>query len=70
MNKKEVAKEFRKLLTKAIRDLPDDIEYANAILTCDYTYQDEEVCSRTEITKHGNLHIFELIAEEKRNDDT
>jgi len=70
MNKKEVVKEFRRLLTKAVQDLPDDIEYSNAILTCDYTYQDECEYGRAENAKHGNLHVFELIAEEKRYDDT
>lgn len=69
MNKKEVAKELRKRLTKAIQMLPDDGEYTNVVLTCDTTGQDEDGVGTTELTEHGNLHVFELIVEEKRNDN-
>lgn len=69
MNKKEVAKELRKYLTKAIQMLPDDGEYTNVVLTCDDTGQDENGVGTTEWTEHGNLHVFELIVEEKRVED-
>lgn len=69
MNKKEVAKELRKRLTKAIHMLPDDGEYTNVVLTCDNTGQDESGVGTTEWTEHGNLHVFELIVEEKREED-
>lgn len=69
MNKKEVAKELRKCLTKAIQMLPDDGEYTNVVLTCDNTDQDENGVGTTEWTEHGNLHVFELIVEEKRVED-
>jgi len=68
MNKKEVAKELRKRLTKAIQMLPDDVEYTNVVLTCDTTDQDENSVGNTEWTEHGNLHVFELIVEEERNE--
>lgn len=65
MTKKEAAKELRSLLTKALRSLPDDVEYASASVHEDYTMeceQDTEVLGTD--AYHGNLHLIELIVEE------
>lgn len=64
MTKKEVAKQWRSLLTKAIRSLPD-IEYKLASAHEDFTTQierdHEAPAFRGEL---GSLHTIELVAEE------
>lgn len=65
MTKKEVAKEWRALLTQAIRSLPD-IEYRCAGAHEDFTTQverdHEAPAFRGEL---GALHTIELTAEEE-----
>ena len=68
MTKKEVAKEWRALLTRAIRSLPD-IEYRCAGAHEDFTTsieRDHEAPAfRGEL---GALHTIELTAEEEPHD--
>lgn len=69
MTKREVAKELRSLLTRAIRSLPDDIEYKCASAHEDFTSKDER--DREEqraFDDLGALHTIELTAEEMPHD--
>ena len=65
MTKKEVAKKLRSLLTRAIRSLPDDIEYKCAGVHEDFTtvyereHEEPDRCGEL-----GALHTIELIVEE------
>ena len=64
MTKKEVAKQWRSLLTKAIRSLPD-VEYKCTSAHEDFTTQAERdheaPCFRGTL---GALHLVELTVEE------
>lgn len=65
MTKKEVTKRLRALLTRAIRSLPDDVEYKRASVHEDFTSKAER--DHEERGAHddlGSLHIIELTIEE------
>ena len=65
MTKKEVAKELRSLLTRAIRSLPDDIEYKCASIHEDFTtVYEREHESPDHCGELGALHTLELTVEE------
>lgn len=66
MTKKEVAKKLRSLLARAIRSLPDDVEYKCASVHEDFTTEferdHEAPAFRGEL---GALHTIELTVEEE-----
>lgn len=66
MTKREIAKELRSLLSKAIRGLPDDVEYKSASMHQDFTSKyerdHEEQGAYGDL---GSLHLVELTIEEK-----
>ena len=68
MTKKEVAKMLRAELNKAIRSLPDDVNYVRVAKTQDETRDYEEV----KYVPHGHIYIIQLEAEtetERYKDD-
>ena len=65
MTKKEVAKQWRALLTRAIRSLPDDVEYKSASIHEDFTSKAErDHEEQRAYDDPGALHTVELTAEE------
>ena len=66
MTKKEAAKQLRSLLSKAIRSLPDDVEYKLTSLHEDFTTKCErEHEEQGAYGDLGGLHVIELIVEEQ-----
>lgn len=69
MTKKEVAKQLRSLLSKAIRSLPDDVEYKSASIHEDFTTKSERDHEEQRVYDDlGGLHIIELTVEEVPHD--
>ena len=65
MTKKEVAKQLRSYLSKAIRDLPDDVEYKCVSVHEDFTTVSEREHEAPDFRGElGALHIIELAVEE------
>lgn len=65
MTKKEVAKKLRSLLARAIRSLPDDVEYKCASAHEDFTSKRErDYEERGAYDDLGALHTIELTVEE------
>lgn len=65
MTKKEVAKKLRSFLARAIRSLPDDIEYKCASAHEDYTSKSErDHEEQRAFDDLGALHTIELTVEE------
>lgn len=69
MTKREVAKKLRSLLTRAIRSLPDDVEYRCASVHEDFTSKSErDHEERGACGDLGALHTIELTVEEVPHD--
>lgn len=69
MTKREVAKKLRSLLTRAIRSLPDDVEYRCASVHEDFTSKSErDHEERGACGVLGALHTIELTVEEMPHD--
>lgn len=65
MTKKEMAKKLRRLLTGAIRALPDDFEYKAVSLHRDFTSEAERNREEGEEPgKLGSLHLLGFVVEE------
>ncbi len=65
MTKKEVAKQLRSLLSRAIRSLPDDVEYKSASIHEDFTSKRErDHEEQGAYDDLGSLHTIELTVEE------
>lgn len=65
MTKKEVAKKLRSFLARAIRSLPDDIEYKCASVHEDHTSKSErDHEEQRAFDDLGALHTIELTVEE------
>lgn len=65
MTKKEVAKQWRALLARAIRSLPDDVEYKCASMHEDFTSKSErDHEEQVAFDDLGALHTVELTVEE------
>lgn len=65
MTKKEVAKQLRSLLSRAIRSLPDDVEYKSASIHEDFTSKRErDHEEQGTYDDLGSLHTIELTVEE------
>ena len=70
MTKREVAKQLRALLARAIRSLPDDIEYKCASIHEDSTTVFEREHEEQNYSGElGALHIIEFIVEEEPDND-
>lgn len=69
MTKKEVAKELRAILSKAIRRLPDDVGYKSVSMHTDFTSKRErDHEERVAYDDLGSLHIIELTVEERTHE--
>jgi hypothetical protein len=66
MTKREAAKKLRSLLTRAIRSLPDDIEYKCVSVHEDFTSKTERDREEAQgvYDDPGALHTVELTVEE------
>ena len=65
MTKKEMSKELRSLLTRAIRSLPDDVEYKCVSVHEDFTSKrDRDYEERGAYGDLGALYTIELPVEE------
>ena len=65
MTKKEMSKKLRSLLTRAIRSLPDDVEYKCVSVHEDFTSKrDRDYEERGAYDDLGALHTIELSVEE------